>query len=692
MTLKILHLEDDEADATLVREALRRDGLDCDIRHVSSRETLLKALAQGERVDVILSDFKMPGYTGLAAMSEAQGVLPDTPFVFVSGTAGEELVVECLKSGATDFVLKSQMSRLGPAVRRALKEAEERIARTQAEATLADSLRFIQSIIDATPSLVYVYDHGLGRNLFVNREALRTLGYTEEQLRAMGPDLLERLTHPEDAEAVSRTHGELAMGGREGQVVESEFRLKSAGGSWRWFRAREVAFESGGMKGARQVLGTAQDITLARLAERRRAAQYAVTRVLAESSTWADAVPRVLESLREQLGAQVAEFWFFDEAATVLRFGRAVLGDQATTDAWHEASKTLTCGFGAGLPGLVWETGAPYWGNALVREGEAVRERMLRESGANTAAAVPIRIGATPTAVVVLYGMPHGEDDIDLLALLEAVGHQLGEFRERKRVEERVRDQAALLEHAREAIVVTGIDHRVTSWNKGAERLYGYSPEEALGRDSGELFDCRNEADLREARQRVVDAGEWSGLIEQRSRDGRTTRVQSHWTLVRDGFGASRSILIISMDVTEAKRLEADLLRAQRLDSLGVLAGGIAHDLNNVLAPILMALDSLRKKVSDERSQRMFQLLEASATRGADLVRQVLAFARGVEGQRVLLEPQTIVRDLEKMLRDALPTSVQLALDVPAELWALRGDPTQLHLSLIHISEPTRPY
>jgi two-component system cell cycle sensor histidine kinase/response regulator CckA len=557
LALKILHLEDDESDEELVGLALRQDGLSCEVRHAATRAEYVRALDE-QPFDVILSDFHLPGYDGLQAMAEAQRRYPDTPFVLVSGTAGENLVVESLKAGATDFVLKSQLSRLGTAVRRALKEAEDRAARRKAESARAD-------------------------------------------------------------------------------------------------------------------------------AERRRAAQYSVTRVLAESASWADAVPRVLEALRQSLGAALAEIWDLDPARGQLRFDRAVHSDDAVGERWCEVSQAVTYERGSGLPGLVWDTGAPYWGAALVREGASAREGLLGERARDPAVAVPVRSAETTTAVIVLFGMPPGEDDMDLLALLEATGNQLGEFRERKRAEEQIREQAALLEHAREAIVVTDLERRVTFWNRGAERLYGYSAGEARGQDEAAVFSWRHENEQREAHARLLSAGEWSGVVDQRSRAGRSIKVQSHWTLVRDPAGAPRSILIINTDVTEAKRLEGDLLRAQRLDSLGVLAGGIAHDLNNVLAPILMSIESLRKKVTDERSQRMFQLLEASATRGADLVRQVLAFARGVEGQRLVLEPSDIVHDLEKMLRDALPTAIELALDLPSGLWCVRGDPTQLHQVLLNL-------
>jgi PAS domain S-box-containing protein len=512
VALNILLLEDADTDAELLRDALRREQLEFQLTHVATGDDFARALSQ-RSYDIILSDFRLKGFDGHRAIEEARRLSPETPFVVVSGAVGDDVIVDLLRSGATDFVPKHQLARLGAAVRRAVQVVQERTARRGAEATLAESLRFTQSIIDASPSLVYVYDRAQSRSLFVNEEA-RRLGYTAEQLQEMGPDLIARLMHPEDAARIARERDGLAgLPGNE--ALELDFRLRNARGEWRWFHAREVRFASSGSE--HQVLGTAQDMTAA------------------------------------------------------------------------------------------------------------------------------------------------------------------------KRAEERVREQAALIEHAREAIVVTGLDHRVRLWNRGAERLYGVPGSEAVGQDAGRLFAGRSEAELLEARERVIRAGEWAGLLEQRGRGGPWMKIQSQWTLVRDPAGTPQSILIINADVTERKQLEAELLRAQRMDSLGVLAGGIAHDLNNVLAPILMALDALKKRAADERSLRMFQLLEASAQRGADLVRQILGFARGVEGQRLFLDPVQVVREIEKMVREALPMSVDLQIEAGPDLWHVMGDPTQLHQVLLNL-------
>src|SRR5215218_8062400 len=200
---------------------------------------------------------------------------------------------------------------------------------------------------------------------------------------------------------------------------------------------------------------------------------------------------------------------------------------------------------------------------------------------------------------------------------------------ERKRAEEQIREQAALLDQAQDAILVRDLDQRILFWNKGAENIYGWSAEEVIGKNAQELLSAEP-SKFNEARQAVVQNGEWKGEIHQRRRNGAEMTVESRWTLVRDEQGIPNSILVINTDITEQKRMEAQFLRAQRMESIGTLAGGIAHDLNNVLSPILMAIDMLQLKTTDETSKRLFEVLRTNAERGANMVRQVLSFARGV--------------------------------------------------------------
>jgi two-component system cell cycle sensor histidine kinase/response regulator CckA len=256
---------------------------------------------------------------------------------------------------------------------------------------------------------------------------------------------------------------------------------------------------------------------------------------------------------------------------------------------------------------------------------------------------------------------------------------------ERKRGEERIREQAALLDQAQDAILVRDLEQNILFWNKGAERIYGWTAEEAIGRNAAELLLKEPSRQFENARQAVIDKGEWRGDIRQLRRDGAEIIVESRWTLVRDDQGAPTSILVINTDITEKKGMEAQFLRAQRMESIGTLAGGIAHDLNNVLSPILMAIDMLQLKATDEATRKWLEVLRANAERGGNMVRQVLSFARGVEGERVALQPKHLIKEIVKILRETLPKSIEINFELPDDLWIISADATQMHQVLMNL-------
>jgi len=256
---------------------------------------------------------------------------------------------------------------------------------------------------------------------------------------------------------------------------------------------------------------------------------------------------------------------------------------------------------------------------------------------------------------------------------------------ERKRAEEQIREQAELLDQAQDAIMVRDLDHNVLFWNKGAEKIYGWSASEVIGKNAQEILFKERSRQFEEARKELIANGEWSGEMRQTRRDGSEIIVESRWTLVRDEREQPKSVLVINTDVTEKKRMESQFLRAQRMESIGTLAGGIAHDLNNVLSPILMAVDMLQLKTTDESSKRWLDVLRTNAERGGNMVRQVLSFARGIEGERVALQPKHLIKEIVKILRETLPKSIEISFKVPDNLWIISADATQMHQVLMNL-------
>lgn len=416
--------------------------------------------------------------------------------------------------------------------------------------------------------------------------------------------------------------------------------------------------------------------------------------------------------------------------------------------------------------------------------------------------------------------LQHGATDYLLKQSLDrlpaAVSRALSEadgMRKRHLAEERMHEQAALLDKAQDAIYVRDLEQRIVYWNKGAERIYGWPAEDAIGKRADELFSTDNSSRREEAARQLFERGEWMGELSQSTRDGKEIVVESRRNLLYDAEGRPKSVLIINTDITEKKRavqamteseerfrqlaeqsgevfwfvslnpqvltyispasekvlgfkpeqiyknpdvwmeaihvddqpqvrqawkdcilgatprfdseyriikpdrsvslvlasgtpirnttgeiiriggtakditerkrVEGQMLRTQRLESIGTLAGGVAHDLNNALAPILMSVELM--KMEYPGASDMIDMIETSAKRGAEMVRQLLTFAKGVEGARLLIQPMHLLKEMEKIVKGTFPKSIRTQASFPKDLKTILGDSTQLHQVLLNL-------
>jgi len=386
--IRILHLEDNPHDAELLRATLDAAGLNCQIVRVETEEAFRNALNNG--FDLILSDFTLPSYDGKQALELAKKRMPNIPFIFVSGTIGEEVAIESLVGGATDYVLKHRFGRLVPAVQRALKETADRKARREAERQLQNTLEHLRSLFDNLDDVFFSFDPRTNELLHISPACEQVYGLPPQAFFE-SPQFWKRVATTADLPVIESAQSRLEAG----QNVSCEYRISKPDATTRWVHAR--------MKPV------------------------------------------------------------------------------------HDA------------------------------EGHMIR----------------------------------------------------------------------------------------------------------------------------------VD-----GIIS---------------------------------DISERKELEAQFLRAQRLENLGSLAGGIAHDLNNVLAPIVMGIQLLRDRHKDASTISTLGTLESCAKRGANLVKQILMFARGVEGRRVPVDPGRLIVDLERILRRTFAKSIRIVLEVVPDLWTVSADATQLEQVLMNL-------
>jgi signal transduction histidine kinase len=256
--LRILYLEDDPTDAELLQATLEAEGMACEVLRVETRDEFLASLKHDE-LDVILADYSLPSFDGMSALKMAVEQRPELPFLFVSGTMGEEVAIEALKIGAMDYVLKSRLSRISFSLQRALREAGERAERASAEAALQRSEAYLSRAqrLSRTGSMGWKVATG---DIYWSAETYRIFAYDPTLKPTV--DMVVARTHPEDRAAVSET---IAQAIRDGQDFEHKYRLLLPDGSLKYLHV--VAHAVQHKTGETEFVGAVMDDTVARQAE-----------------------------------------------------------------------------------------------------------------------------------------------------------------------------------------------------------------------------------------------------------------------------------------------------------------------------------------------------------------------------------------------------------------------------------------
>ena len=262
---------------------------------------------------------------------------------------------------------------------------------------------------------------------------------------------------------------------------------------------------------------------------------------------------------------------------------------------------------------------------------------------------------------------------------------------ERRRVEEELRESEerfrATFEQAAVGIAHVSVDGKFLRVNDKLCEITGYAREELLQRTFADLTVAEDRSLDNEAHRAVLAGEQKSYSLEKRyqRKDRRTFWVSIVTKLLRDGAGGPKYFITVITDITERKVMQEQFLRAQRMESIGALAGGIAHDLNNLLSPIMMGVQLLRMQNPHPDSLRLIQMMEQSAQRGTNLVKQVLSFARGIEGARVTVHLGHLVREIQEFVQSTFPKNIVFKAMAPKNTWLVLGDPTQLNQVLLNL-------
>jgi PAS domain S-box-containing protein len=258
---------------------------------------------------------------------------------------------------------------------------------------------------------------------------------------------------------------------------------------------------------------------------------------------------------------------------------------------------------------------------------------------------------------------------------------------QRRAAEQMLRLRGAALEAAANAVVILTAQGAIEWVNPAFTKLSGWTLGEAVGQNSRQLLNSgqHDEKFYQEIDATMAAGRLWQGEIINKRKDGALRHEEMTITPIPDRDGAITHFVAIKQDITDRKRDEAQARQAQRMEAIGTLAGGIAHDLNNILAPMLIVAGLIKEQLKDPRDQEMVAMIEQGATRGASIIRQLLTFSRGLGSERVRVQSRHLVREMANIIRETFPREIEFQLDLPGNLDLIEADPTQIHQLLLNL-------
>jgi two-component system cell cycle sensor histidine kinase/response regulator CckA len=256
----------------------------------------------------------------------------------------------------------------------------------------------------------------------------------------------------------------------------------------------------------------------------------------------------------------------------------------------------------------------------------------------------------------------------------------------RKQSEEQIRQQSELLDQTQDAILVIDCKGLVQYWNSGAQLTYEWSSKETLGRPLVDLVYSKDrKSDFLAAMEDVLQFHEWSGEHHHTRKDGKEILVESRWKTVDGQPESRRLIMIVNSDITEKRRLELQSIRAQRMESVALLTGGLAHDLQNILTPVKMSIDMLRNDLTPESRKRLLDAAEERTHSGLELVKNILTYGKGISGERVKLNMNEIVEEVLAVLSDIGGDKIRIKRRLIGSGAEVLGDRSQLKQVLMNL-------
>src|SRR6202163_4187735 len=652
--LRILWVEDDPKDAELIQDLLATEGMVCEVTRVDTEAALLACVEQGG-IDLILADYSLPSFDGISALKFAMKACPDVPFIFVCGTLGEEVAIEALKIGATDYVLKTRLSRLVPSVLRALREATQRAERKRAEDLLRESEAYLAEAQRLSHTGSFGWRPSTGEILW-SEETLRIFQYD----RATKPtvELVLQRVHPDDAALVKET---VERASQDGKDFEHEYRLVMPDGAVK--HVHVVAHAKRDESGELEFVGAVMDTTEGKRAEKK--------------------LRRSEESLLEAQKLSHTGSWRHDVASGAVIVSPEIyrIHDIKADD---DASNTEF-----------------FFSRFHPEDRKRVVDLFERAEIEKTEFQVDYRIVFPGGTIKHLHTTAHpflsGSG-----GLLEFVGTAM-DVTAAKQAEEALRRSESYLADAQRLIGTGSWAWNVATrqsvyWAQENYRLFGFDPEGGIPSDEAFYQRIHTEDRDRVRREVFLERPDEGSHFDVEFRivlaGGAIKYVRSTGHPVHNTSGDLLEYVGTSIDVTERKRadeererlrqVQADLAHLTRVTTMGELTASLAHEIRQpISAAVTNAKTCMRWLGRDEpdvaEACEAASRLVKDVTRAADIIGRISSLFKKGALQRELVDVNELIREMIVLLRsEASRYSISIRTELAEGLPKVMADRVQL--------------
>ncbi len=623
--IKILLLEDLSVDVELIHREIKKLDLDTELKVVQDEESFREALLKF-KPDLILSDYMLPRFTGLEALKIAQSFDEHLPFIIVTGSMNEQTAVECMKAGAWDYIIKEKLERLIPAVKSALEKKEIIKEKQDAIRSLEESEERFRRLVELAPIAIVV--HKKAAITYANPAAIKKSGFNS--LDEMIGQNIFNFIHPDYLPIIKARYEALLKG-----EVFSPIAIKLL---TRDKQEMDVELTSLPLGPSYNVMTLIDDLT----EQKRLEAQY--------------------QGLIEQ--SSDAIFFFYK--------GRLELVNKAFVDMFGYTKKEcLSNDFD--FFKIVSEEH---------RDGLSERFYLLEK-------------GESKLGLYEFHSYKKNGEKIICEASISSVPYKRGmaiqgiirDISERRQVEENIRKLSQVIEQSPTAVIVTDVKGKIEYVNPAFTKITGYTFDEVKGRNPRFLQSGKvSRKSYRQLWKTIYSGKVWHGEFCNRKKDGSLYWAQIIISPIFDSKGRITHFMGIQDDITEKRQLENKFQQAQKMEAIGRLAGGVAHDFNNMLSVILGYGEIMLSKVhpKDPLRQYIDQIMEA-AKRSKSLTSQLLAFSRRQSLKPEIVNLNEVIINLKKMLERLISENIELQLDLEKHLAQVKVDPTQIEQVIMNL-------